>query len=92
MDGKKRIQLKHKFDMARQKEKIDAKIAEAIEERGLVIVLTGNGKGKTTSAFGMIMRCLGYGYKVGVVQFIKGVQLSGEELFLKQHHPEGLST
>ena len=88
MDDERRMQLKHKFEMAQQKEKIDTKIAEAVEERGLVIVITGNGKGKTTSAFGMIMRCLGYGYKVGLVQFIKGVQQSGEELFIHNTYPD----
>lgn len=88
MDAERRTQLKHKFEMAQQKEQIDTKIAEATEERGVVILLTGNGKGKTTSAFGMIMRCLGYGHKVGLVQFIKGVQLSGEELFIRERFPE----
>ncbi len=88
MDDERRAQLKHKFEMAQQKEQIDNKIAEATEERGVVIVITGNGKGKTTSAFGMIMRCLGYGHKVGLVQFIKGVQLSGEELFIRNNYPE----
>jgi cob(I)alamin adenosyltransferase len=88
MDEKKRAQLKHKFEMAQQKERIDNKIAEATEERGVVILITGNGKGKTTSAFGMIMRCLGYGHKVGLVQFIKGVQQSGEELFVRNNYPD----
>ena len=74
--------------MARQKEKIDATMAKATEERGIVILITGNGKGKTTSAFGMIMRCLGYGHKVGLVQFIKGVQQSGEELFIRNNYPD----
>jgi cob(I)alamin adenosyltransferase len=50
--------------------------------------LSGSGKGKTTSAFGMIMRCLGYGYGVGLVQFIKGVQQSGEELFIRENYPD----
>ncbi|MEE9367616.1 MAG: cob(I)yrinic acid a,c-diamide adenosyltransferase [Pontiella sp.] len=88
MDEKRRAQLKHKFEMAHQKERVDNKIAAATEERGIVIVITGNGKGKTTSAFGMIMRCLGYGHKVGLVQFIKGVQQSGEELFIRNNYPD----
>ncbi|MBV33505.1 MAG: cob(I)yrinic acid a,c-diamide adenosyltransferase [Porticoccaceae bacterium] len=79
---------RHKKKMKKQKKKIDAGIASAIEERGVIILLTGDGKGKTSSAFGMIMRALGYGYRVGVVQFIKGEQLSGEELFLKNVLPE----
>ena len=75
---------KHKKSMQKQKEKVDAKIESADEERGVLIVLTGNGKGKSSSGFGMVLRALGYDHKVGVVQFIKGVQLSGEEIFLKE--------
>ncbi len=78
---------RHKQKMQKQKKKIDASIAAANEDRGVLILLTGDGKGKTSSAFGMIMRALGYGYRVGVVQFIKGEQLSGEELFLKNVLP-----
>lgn len=79
---------RHKQKMQKQKKKIDASIAAANEDRGVLILLTGDGKGKTSSAFGMIMRALGYGYRVGVVQFIKGEQLSGEELFLKNVLPQ----
>ena len=78
---------RHKAAMKKQKEKVDATIEAADEERGIAILLTGNGKGKTSSAFGMILRALGYGHRVGVVQFIKGVQLSGEELYLRDHCP-----
>lgn len=78
---------KHKEKMQKQKEKIDASIAKADIERGIVIVLTGNGKGKSSSGFGMVLRALGYDHKVGVVQFIKGAQLSGEEIFLKEKGP-----
>lgn len=78
----------HKRKMQNQKEKVDAKIAASDEERGVMIVLTGDGKGKSSSAFGMVMRAMGYGYKVGVVQFIKGEQLSGEELYVKEKCPE----
>lgn len=74
---------RHKAAMQKQKAQVDKRIAEASEERGLVILLTGNGKGKSSSAFGMVMRCLGHGKRVAVVQFIKGVQLSGEELYLR---------
>ncbi len=77
----------HRKRMQNQKEKIDANIAAATEERGVVILLTGNGKGKSSSAFGMVMRSMGYDYRVAVVQFIKGVQLSGEELYLREHLP-----
>ncbi len=79
---------KHKRSMQKQKEKIDQRIEEASTEQGVVIVLTGNGKGKSCSAFGMVMRALGYGYKVGVVQFIKGEQLSGEEIYLREQCPQ----
>ncbi|MAH72591.1 MAG: cob(I)yrinic acid a,c-diamide adenosyltransferase [Cellvibrionales bacterium TMED49] len=79
---------RHKKKMQKQKKNIDSSIAAANEDRGVLILLTGDGKGKTSSAFGMIMRAMGYGYRVGVVQFIKGEQLSGEELFLKNVLPE----
>ncbi|KZX75553.1 cob(I)yrinic acid a,c-diamide adenosyltransferase [Oleiphilus sp. HI0009] len=78
----------HKKAMQKQKEKVDAHIAAADEERGISLLLTGNGKGKSSSGFGMVLRALGYGHKVGVVQFIKGAQLSGEEIFLKEKMPE----
>jgi len=79
---------KHKAAMEKQKDRVDASIAAADIERGVMIVLTGNGKGKSSSAFGMVMRALGYGHKVGVVQFIKGAQLSGEEIYLREHCPQ----
>lgn len=79
---------KHKAAMERQKDKVDASIAAADTERGVALLLTGNGKGKSSSAFGMVMRALGYDQKVGVVQFIKGVQLSGEEIYLRDHCPQ----
>ena len=77
----------HKTKMQKLKENVDFSIA-ADTERGVFILLTGNGKGKSSSAFGMVMRALGYGYKVGVVQFIKGAQLSGEELYVRDHCPQ----
>lgn len=79
---------KHKAAMQKQKANVDQRIEEASTERGVMILLTGNGKGKSSSAFGMVMRSLGYGYKVGIVQFIKGEQLSGEEIFIRDKHPE----
>ena len=79
---------RHKKKMEKQKENIDATIASAVKEQGVVILLTGDGKGKTSSAVGMVLRALGYGFRVGVVQFIKGEQLSGEELYLKNELPE----
>ncbi|MDR0781400.1 MAG: cob(I)yrinic acid a,c-diamide adenosyltransferase [Pseudomonadales bacterium] len=73
--------------MRRQQAAVQARIAQAPEERSLLLLLTGDGKGKTTSGFGMLWRALGYGQNVAVVQFIKGTQASGEELFLRQRHP-----
>jgi cob(I)alamin adenosyltransferase len=73
--------------MARQKEAVAAALAKADREQSVIVLLTGDGKGKTTSGFGMIFRALGYGQKVAVVQFIKGTQASGEELLLKNSYP-----
>ncbi|MCX2976054.1 cob(I)yrinic acid a,c-diamide adenosyltransferase [Candidatus Marimicrobium litorale] len=85
---KDRKEAKHKAAMEKKKAKVDASIEAADTERGVAVLLTGNGKGKSSSAFGMVMRALGYGQKVGVVQFIKGEQLSGEELYLRDHCPQ----
>jgi len=79
---------KHKQAMQKQKARVDAQIDSADTERGVFVLLTGNGKGKSSSAFGMVMRALGYGQKVGVVQFIKGQQLSGEEIYLREKCPQ----
>jgi cob(I)alamin adenosyltransferase len=79
---------KHEAAMKKQKTSVDASIEAARIDRGVAILLTGNGKGKSSSAFGMVMRALGYGHKVGVVQFIKGEQLSGEEIYLKEQCPQ----
>ena len=74
----------HNERMQRKKEVVDAAIGRAQEERGIVILITGNGKGKTTSAFGTLYRALGHGQRAGVVQFIKGTQATGEVTFLQQ--------
>ncbi|UKP00682.1 cob(I)yrinic acid a,c-diamide adenosyltransferase [Nostoc sp. UHCC 0870] len=58
--------------MQRRKEVQERRIASAVPEKGLIIVNTGNGKGKTTAALGMVLRSLGHGYKVAIVQYIKG--------------------
>lgn len=78
---------RHKQKMQKQKERVDAQIAKNSIERGVAILMTGNGKGKTSSAFGMAFRALGYGQKVGIVQFIKGAQESGEVNFINDHCP-----
>jgi cob(I)alamin adenosyltransferase len=87
-DKELRKSARHQASMEKQKSKVDANIAAADIERGVAILLTGNGKGKSSSAFGMVMRALGYGHKIGVVQFIKGEQLSGEEIYLRDQCPQ----
>lgn len=72
---------RHAERMARKKAIVDEGIARATEERGLIIVNTGNGKGKSSAAFGLAARALGHGMKVGVVQFIKGRDDTGEQAF-----------
>lgn len=79
---------RHRARMERKKAVIDAKIASADKEIGIIIVNTGNGKGKSSSAFGMVARALGHGMKVGVVQFIKGALATGEENFLRRFPDE----
>ncbi|WP_136255213.1 cob(I)yrinic acid a,c-diamide adenosyltransferase [Onishia niordana] len=69
---------RHQQSMQKLKDHVDDKVASATEERGLLLVFTGNGKGKTTAAWGTVTRALGYGYKVGVIQFIKGLWECGE--------------
>ena len=72
----------HHKRMAHKKAVVDSAIAKADQDRGLLLVLTGNGKGKSSSAFGMVARTLGYGLKVGVAQFLKNRRDTGEENFL----------
>lgn len=74
----------HREKMARRKEARDRIMATKTEERGLVIVHTGKGKGKTTAAMGMALRCIGHGLKVGIVQFVKGAWNTGERRALEQ--------
>ena len=76
---------RHKERMERKKKIIDASIAASDKSKGLLLVLTGNGKGKSSSAFGMVARALGHGMKVGVVQFIKSRTDTGEEAFFAAH-------
>jgi len=82
------INERHRLRMARKKAVIDAKIASADKKVGIIIVNTGNGKGKSSSAFGMAARALGHGMRVGVVQFIKGAMATGEEQFLRRFPDE----
>ncbi|CAG2149562.1 Corrinoid adenosyltransferase [Cupriavidus campinensis] len=79
---------RHKARMARKKEVVDAKISAAQTERGVIVITTGNGKGKSSSGFGMVVRAMGHGMRTGVVQFIKGAIPSGEEMFLQRFSEE----
>ncbi|AUW10491.1 cob(I)yrinic acid a,c-diamide adenosyltransferase [Klebsiella michiganensis] len=79
---------RHRERQQRVKDKVDARVAAAQEERGIVIVFTGNGKGKTTSAFGTVTRAVGHGKKAAVVQFIKGTWPNGERNLLEPHGVE----
>lgn len=68
----------------RKKELVDRRIARATIDRGVLVVNTGNGKGKSSSGFGMLARSLGHGFRCGVVQFIKGSFATGEEAFFRR--------
>ena len=78
------INSRHHARMKRKKEVVDASIAAANIERGVIVVTTGNGKGKSSSGFGMVARALGHGMRVGIVQFIKGRATTGEEAFFRR--------
>ena len=75
---------RHHDRMQRKKEVVDSKIAAAQEERGILLVNTGNGKGKSSAAFGVVARALGHGHAVAVVQFVKGRSDTGEEGFFRK--------
>ena len=86
MDDSKEQQREARYlaRMKRKKEVIDQSIARADQDRGVCLVHTGNGKGKSSSAFGMVARALGHDMQVGVVQFIKGAFSTGEEAFFRR--------
>lgn len=75
---------RHLARMLRKKAVMDERIASSLNECGLLLVLTGNGKGKSSSAFGMLARAMGHGMHCGVVQFIKGRNSTGEEIFFRR--------
>lgn len=75
----------HASRMQKKKDVVDGRIARATEERGVLILLKGNGKGKSSSAFGTLARSLGHGQKGAVIQFIKGRRETGEYRFFREH-------
>ncbi|MGH1419785.1 MAG: cob(I)yrinic acid a,c-diamide adenosyltransferase [Hyphomicrobiaceae bacterium] len=77
-------QARHRAKMEKRKAVQDAEVAEKNIEKGLLLVHTGPGKGKSTAAFGLALRCLGHGWKIGVVQFIKGAWDTGERPALEK--------
>ncbi len=76
---------RHQQRQQRLKEKVDARIAAATDDKGLVLVITGNGKGKSTAGFGVVTRAVGHGLTAAVAQFIKGTWECGERNLLMQH-------
>ena len=78
------INERHNIKMKKIKLVRDKIIAQKIDKKGLIIIHTGKGKGKSSSAFGMAIRCLGHEMKIGVIQFIKGIWETGEAKILKK--------
>jgi cob(I)alamin adenosyltransferase len=78
------INRRHNEKKAKQHAARAKILATKTEERGLLIVHTGTGKGKSTAAFGMVVRCIGHGMRVGIVQFVKGVWGTGERVVLER--------
>jgi cob(I)alamin adenosyltransferase len=76
---------KNEARLLKKKAVVDGRIAAATEERGVTILLTGTGKGKSSSGFGTMARALGHGQKCAVIQFIKGRKATGEQLFFGEH-------
>ena len=79
---------RHESRMAKKKAIIDEKIKKADKEKGVIVITTGNGKGKSSSGFGMVARALGHDMKIGVIQFIKGAFSTGEEAFFRRFPDE----
>ncbi len=77
-------QQKHQQRQQKIKEKVDERIAAATDDKGLLLVITGNGKGKSTSGFGVVTRSVGHGLKAAVCQFIKGTWDCGERNLLEK--------
>lgn len=87
-DALNELNQRHNRRMQKKKEIMDHKIQSAQKRQGLVVMTCGNGKGKSSSGFGMVMRALGHEMQVGVVQFIKGAMSTGEEKFLRRFPDE----
>ena len=79
------LDARHAEKMKKRRAARDKILATKTEERGLIIVHTGKGKGKSTAAMGLAMRCIGHGLKVGIVQFVKGVWQTGERAVLDDY-------
>ncbi len=79
---------RHDSRMAKKKAIVDASIKKADKEKGVIVITTGNGKGKSSSGFGMVARALGHNMKVGIIQFIKGSDSTGEEAFYRRFPDE----
>lgn len=78
-------QQRHRERQQRLKTQVDSAVAAATDDKGLLLVITGNGKGKSTSGFGTVARAVGHGFTAAVVQFIKGSWDCGERNLLQQH-------
>ncbi|WNO60983.1 cob(I)yrinic acid a,c-diamide adenosyltransferase [Rheinheimera sp. MMS21-TC3] len=88
MTTEQQKQQRHQQRQQRLKQKVDQAINAAVAEKGLLLVITGNGKGKSTSGFGTVARAVGHGLTAAVVQFIKGSWDCGERNLLEQHGVE----
>ncbi len=84
MSSESNKEARHKARQQKVKEQVDAKVAAAQEEKGLLLIITGNGKGKSTSGFGTVARAVGHGLKCSVAQFIKGTWDNGERNLLEK--------
>lgn len=84
MSNEETAEQRYQRRMERKKAVVDEKVARADKDKGLILVHTGNGKGKSSAGFGMVARALGHNMQVGVVQFIKGSFSTGEEAFFRR--------
>lgn len=84
MMSEEELDARHAEKMRRKKESRDKIVATKTREKGLLIVHTGKGKGKSTAAFGLVFRAIGHGFKIGIVQFVKGAWGTGERDVLEK--------